>query len=129
MLAKPLLINDPSFINRAEIIWEKGTEGESFDSFPVLEARVRDFITRKVTELKKLSPSELVAHRYSKFRKIGTFKSLPTAEEREQAVAEAKSRSAPIIEDWIKKASAKAPNAKAILDEFHEELKKVAAGK
>jgi TRAP-type C4-dicarboxylate transport system substrate-binding protein len=44
-------------------------------------------------------------------------------------VAEAKKRSAPIIDDWIKKASAKVPNAKAILDEFHEELKKVAAGK
>ncbi len=44
-------------------------------------------------------------------------------------VAEAKKRSAPIIEDWIKKASAKLPNAKAVLDEFHEELKKVAAGK
>lgn len=44
-------------------------------------------------------------------------------------IAEAKSRSGPIIEDWIKKASVKVPNAKAILDEFHEELKKVAAGK
>ena len=43
--------------------------------------------------------------------------------------AEAKKRSGPITEDWIKKASAKVPNAKAILDEFHEELKKVAAGK
>ena len=43
--------------------------------------------------------------------------------------AEAKKRSGPIIEDWIKKASAKGVNAKAILDEFHDELKKVAAGK
>jgi len=43
--------------------------------------------------------------------------------------AEAKKRSGPIIEDWIKKASAKLPNAKQVLDEFHEELKKVAAGK
>jgi len=43
--------------------------------------------------------------------------------------AEAKKRSGPIIEDWIKKASAKGVNAKAILDEFHAELKKVAAGK
>ena len=41
--------------------------------------------------------------------------------------AEAKKRSGPIIEDWIKKASAKGVNAKAILDEFHAELKKVAA--
>jgi len=41
--------------------------------------------------------------------------------------AEAKKRSGPIIEDWLKKASAKGVNAKAILDEFHAELKKVAA--
>jgi TRAP-type C4-dicarboxylate transport system substrate-binding protein len=41
--------------------------------------------------------------------------------------AEAKKRSGPIIEDWIKKASAKGVNAKAILAEFHAELKK--AGK
>jgi len=43
--------------------------------------------------------------------------------------AEAKKRSGPIIEDWIKKASVKVPNARKILDEFHAELKKVAAGK
>jgi len=46
-----------------------------------------------------------------------------------EMVAEAKKRSGPIIDDWIKKASVKVPNAKEILDEFHEELKKVAAGK
>jgi TRAP-type transport system periplasmic protein len=39
--------------------------------------------------------------------------------------AEVQKRSAPIIDDWIKKASAKA-NAKAALDEFRAELKKVA---
>lgn len=44
-------------------------------------------------------------------------------------VAEAKRLSAPVIDEWIKNASAKLPNAKAVLDEFHEELKKVAAGK
>jgi TRAP-type transport system periplasmic protein len=44
-------------------------------------------------------------------------------------VAEAQKRSGPIIEDWISKASVKLPNAKAVLAEFHEELKKVAAGK
>jgi TRAP-type C4-dicarboxylate transport system substrate-binding protein len=43
--------------------------------------------------------------------------------------AEAQKRSGPIIDDWIKKASVKVPNAKAILDEFHAELKKVEAGK
>ena len=44
-------------------------------------------------------------------------------------IAEAQKRNGPIIEDWIKKASVKVPNAKAILDEFRQELKKVAAGK
>ena len=43
--------------------------------------------------------------------------------------AEAQKRAGPIIEDWIKKASVKLPNAKAVLSEFHDELKKVAAGK
>jgi len=43
-------------------------------------------------------------------------------------VAEVKKRSAPIIEDWIQKASAKGVDAAKILAEFREELKKVAAG-
>jgi len=38
-------------------------------------------------------------------------------------------RSAPIIEDWVTKASAKGVDAARILAEFREELKKVAAGK
>ncbi len=42
--------------------------------------------------------------------------------------AEAQKRSGPIIEDWIKQASAKLPNARAVLDEFRAELKKVEAG-
>jgi len=41
--------------------------------------------------------------------------------------AEVQRRSAPIIEDWVKKASAKLPQARAALEEFHAELKKVAA--
>ena len=43
--------------------------------------------------------------------------------------AEAQKRSAPIVEEWLKQASAKGVDAKAILAEFREELKKVAAGK
>lgn len=43
--------------------------------------------------------------------------------------AEVAKRSAPIVEAWIKNATAKGVNAKAILAEFREELKKVAAGK
>jgi TRAP-type C4-dicarboxylate transport system substrate-binding protein len=46
-----------------------------------------------------------------------------------ELVAEVKKRSAPIIEDWIKQASAKGVDAAKILTEFREELKKVAAGK
>src|SRR3989449_5042535 len=44
-------------------------------------------------------------------------------------VAEVQKRSAPIIDDWIKKASAKGMNAKAVLDEFRAEIKKVSAEK
>ncbi len=43
-------------------------------------------------------------------------------------VAEVQKRSAPIVEDWIKKASAKGVDAAKILAEFRAELKKVAAG-
>ena len=44
-------------------------------------------------------------------------------------VAEVKKRSAPIVEEWIKQASAKGADAARILTEFQDELKKVAAGK
>jgi TRAP-type C4-dicarboxylate transport system substrate-binding protein len=48
-----------------------------------------------------------------------------------EMVAEAKKRSGPIIEDWIKQAQEKHKglDARKALNEFHEELKKVAAGK
>jgi TRAP-type C4-dicarboxylate transport system substrate-binding protein len=42
-------------------------------------------------------------------------------------VTEVQKRSAPIVDDWIKKASAKGVDAARILAEFHAELKKVAA--
>jgi TRAP-type transport system periplasmic protein len=45
-----------------------------------------------------------------------------------ELVAEVKKRSAPIIEDWIKQATAKGVDAARILAEFREELKKVARG-
>ncbi len=44
-------------------------------------------------------------------------------------VAEVQKRSAPIVDEWIKKANAKGVDAAKILAEFREELKKVAAGK
>jgi TRAP-type transport system periplasmic protein len=45
--------------------------------------------------------------------------------------AEARKRSAPIIDEWIKQANDKHKglNAKAVLDEFHAELKKLSGGK
>jgi TRAP-type transport system periplasmic protein len=46
-----------------------------------------------------------------------------------ELVAEVRKRSAPIVEDWVKKASAKGVDAAKILTEFRDELKKVAAGK
>jgi len=44
-------------------------------------------------------------------------------------VAEVQKRSGPIVEDWIKKASAKGVDARAALQEFRAEIKKVAAEK
>ncbi len=46
-----------------------------------------------------------------------------------ELVAEVKKRSAPIIDDWVKKASAKGVDAAKVLAEFRDELKKVAAEK
>jgi TRAP-type C4-dicarboxylate transport system substrate-binding protein len=46
-----------------------------------------------------------------------------------ELAAEVKKRSAPIIDEWIKNASAKGVDAAKILAEFREELKKVAAGR
>src|SRR5262245_58042936 len=43
-------------------------------------------------------------------------------------VAEVQKRSAPIVDDWIKKASAKGIDGAKVLAEFRAELKKVAAG-
>jgi TRAP-type C4-dicarboxylate transport system substrate-binding protein len=43
-------------------------------------------------------------------------------------VAEVQKRSAPIVEDWIRKAGAKGIDAAKVLAEFRAELKKVAAG-
>jgi len=44
-------------------------------------------------------------------------------------VKEVQARSQPIIQDWIKKATAKGIDGAKVYAEFHEELKKVAAGK
>jgi TRAP-type C4-dicarboxylate transport system substrate-binding protein len=44
-------------------------------------------------------------------------------------VTEVKKRSAPIVDDWVRDATAKGVDGAKILVEFHDELKKVAAGK
>jgi TRAP-type C4-dicarboxylate transport system substrate-binding protein len=44
-----------------------------------------------------------------------------------EMIAEVHKRSGPIIEDWIKKASAKGVDAKRALDEFHAEIRKLSA--
>ena len=44
-------------------------------------------------------------------------------------VAEVKKRSAPIVDEWVKQASAKGVDGAKILAEFQDELEKVAAGK
>ena len=44
-------------------------------------------------------------------------------------VGEVRKRSAPIVDDWVTKASAKGVDAGKILKEFQDELKKAAAGK
>ncbi|MGE0876869.1 MAG: TRAP transporter substrate-binding protein [Burkholderiales bacterium] len=54
---------------------------------------------------------------------------VPVVNAPQALVDEVRKRSAPIIDDWIKQASAKGVNGKAVLDEFRAELKKVAAGK
>ena len=46
-----------------------------------------------------------------------------------EMVAEVRKRSAPIIDEWVQKASAKGVDGAKILAEFREELKKAAAGK
>jgi TRAP-type C4-dicarboxylate transport system substrate-binding protein len=46
-----------------------------------------------------------------------------------EMVAEVKKRSTPIIDEWVKQASAKGIDAAKVLAEFREELKKVAAEK
>lgn len=46
-----------------------------------------------------------------------------------EMIAEVHKRSLPIIEDWIKKASAKGVDARRALNEFHADIKKLSAAK
>lgn len=73
-----------------EIIWET-PEGETFQSFPVLKERLSEFLDRSLTFLCGLNEDEIVAHRYDKFRNLGTF-SLLDADARAAAIAEAQTK-------------------------------------
>jgi acetyl-CoA carboxylase carboxyl transferase subunit alpha len=66
-----------------EIIWEKydGEQGsESFNAFPILGARIRDFIARSLQQLLSLNEDGLVANRYEKFRGMGVYEILSEEE-------------------------------------------------
>ena len=43
-------------------------------------------------------------------------------------VADVRTRTAPLVQDWIKSANAKGVDGAKVVTEFHEELKRVAAG-
>lgn len=82
-----------------EIIWEKAEEqnvaNETYENFPVLRSRIRTFFATSLSKMMKMSVDELIAHRYSKFRSLGTFKLLG-AEERSAAVEEANEKRGPV---------------------------------
>lgn len=82
-----------------EIIWEHvranasagGEEAseyafESFDSFPVLRSRIRQYIATTLLSLVGMSEDELIAHRYQKFRSLGTYDEIMSADDRAAAV-------------------------------------------
>lgn len=90
-----------------EIIWEtvgndNDDQKETFEHFPVLQSRLRKFISDSLKTLSVMTASELVAHRYDKFRKMGTFSLLDeAARQTALATAEAKQgeRKRPIKQD------------------------------
>ena len=98
-----------------EIIWES-TSGESFNAFPVLGARIRAFIRASLAQLDGLSPQEVIAHRYRKFRGLGTF-SLLSEEERVRAVQDAVEKKGP-----SKSATAADNSATKLLSYLAEEV-------
>lgn len=64
-----------------EIIWESQSEnGETFDNFPVLKARITHFIAKSLHQLMTLPTSELISQRYGKYRAMGTYSLLNEAQ-------------------------------------------------
>lgn len=77
-----------------EIIWEHfddtgGEGGETFRNFPILKSRIRAFLISTLSKLMSMSPDQLVAQRYQKFRSMGMYDEILTADERNQAVRNA----------------------------------------
>lgn len=64
-----------------EIIWESAA-GETFESFPILTARIRRFISSTLQRLLSLSKDELIQQRYQKYRAMGSYRTVSAPEER-----------------------------------------------
>mmetsp|Transcript_10287 Transcript_10287/g.15637 ORF Transcript_10287/g.15637 Transcript_10287/m.15637 type:complete len:1291 (-) Transcript_10287:104-3976(-) len=79
-----------------EIIWEKYSkdgEEETHEAFPVLRSRIRAYLIDTLANLMRMSPEELVAQRYNKFRAMGLYEEILSEEDRKAAVELASKRS------------------------------------
>ena len=74
-----------------EIIWESAQSNESYTQFPVLSSRIKHFLKTSLDYLMNMSPDEIVAARYEKFRGLGTFAVLDQGK-RSNAIATAKEK-------------------------------------
>jgi acetyl-CoA carboxylase carboxyl transferase subunit alpha len=75
-----------------EIIWEHAadsTGGETYRSFPILKSRIRAFLISTLSVLMAMSPDQLVAQRYQKFRSMGMYDEILTSDDRSRAVRNA----------------------------------------
>lgn len=97
-----------------EIIWEPATS-ETYKDFPVLKLRIANFIASNLKLLQAMEVDDLISHRYSKFRKIGSFLTL-SQEERSTRIEEAKSQSKP-----PPRAAAKSKDSSLLIKHLAEE--------
>jgi len=80
-----------------DVIWEKA--GENYEAFPTAANNLVSFLETSLDELQAMSPDQLVAQRYSKFRSMGKFKEY-AKEEREKLITappEEKKRNKPVV--------------------------------
>ncbi len=56
-----------------EIIWEPVAVTETYKSYPILTKRINNFITSSLLSLLPMNCDEIIAHRYKKFRSLGTY--------------------------------------------------------